>query len=402
MRPARFKRKVQFSSTLECTIRLARTSDVRAIRTLYDDIYGGDYPLPIIRDPTQTLATIKDRKHFWLVVEHERRLVASVIFAIDSTDLIGRVSGAVVRPEFRGHDLTHQAIRLGLEELLAEKRPLDLFYATTRTVTPAPERLVSRLGFVSCGVFPNVHKVVASETHGLNAYFRPQALKKRLLGPRLIPEVGEFFAIAKETLNLPDDAVIEPADPGPRSSERFEFSVVQDEAAVAQLYRQRIAERSLKYHFFPFHEPQVLYHTPDQADEVFIHFNRNDGYGAILGVKSEVADFGSFLDQLCEAARDLGLRYLELLISAFDPMKQRHVLTARFLPCAYFPAMKVTTGDRRMDYLIFSRSFENLDFTGIALEGTARRYLQAFMKCWYAVMVAQAPDFEQADRLFSS
>jgi tryptophan synthase alpha chain len=105
-------------------------------------------------------------------------------------------------------------------------------------------------------------------------------------------------------------------------------------------------------------------------------------------------------DQLCAAAHSLGLRYIELLVSAFDPVKQRQALEARFLPCAYFPAMKVTSGGRRMDYLVFSRSFEKLDFTQISLEGTRRRYLQAFVKCWYGMLVAHAPSFEAADKLF--
>jgi RimJ/RimL family protein N-acetyltransferase len=398
-KPGRFERKIPFALRQWCAIRPARPKDRDGIRALYDDIYGPDYPLALIRDPKVTLATIKDPDHFWLVLEHNKRLVGSVLFAIDNTDRIGKVYGAVVRPELRGHDLMQHAIAAGLEELLAEDRPLELFYATTRTVTPAPGKLVARLGFVSCGVFPNVHRVSTSETHGLDVYFRPRAFRERLLAPRLVPEVVEFFQIARETLHLPDEPVIEPVDLPPPARDRFQFTVLDDPAAVARIYRQRLKARQLRFSFFPFHEPHVLFATRD-GHEVFVHHTRADGYGAILGVRSDVVDFAGFLDQLCDAAHGLGLRYIELLVSAFDPLKQAQAWQARFLPCAYFPAMKITTGGKRMDYLVFSRSFETLDFTQIQLDGTRKRYLQAFVKCWYAMLVAHAPDFEKVDRLF--
>ena len=44
--------------------------------------------------------------------------------------------------------------------------------------------------------------------------------------------------------------------------------------------------------------------------------------------------------------------------------------------------------------------FEKLDFTQLSLEGTRRRYLQAFVKCWYAMLLARAPGFESEDKLF--
>lgn len=421
MRPARFTRQLEYAPGRRGTLRIAKAADKSAIRSLYDDIYGPAYPLELIRDPKKTAATIRDPHHHWFVFEGDGgRLLASVLFAIEPEDRMGKCYGAVVRPEARGHDLMQHILQAGLEELTRDESPCELFYATTRTVTPAPGKLVARLGFVSCGVFPNVHRVQSSETHGLDVYFRKNAFRDRMLEPKLIPEVEEFFRIAKETLHLPDEAIIQDVELPPRSTERHFFEIIDDGDAsspsgaelasvgrgpgrspglVSRIYARRIAERELKFSFFPFHEPHVLCRTRD-GDEVFIHYNRADGYGSILGVKSDVLDFAGFLDQLCAAAHGLGLRYIELLVSAFDPVKQRQALEARFLPCAYFPAMKVTAGGKRMDYLVFSRSFEKLDFTQISLEGTRRRYLQAFVKCWYGMLVARAPGFEAVDKLF--
>ncbi|MBI3890968.1 MAG: hypothetical protein HY303_05505 [Candidatus Wallbacteria bacterium] len=381
-------------------LRQARVKDCDAIRALYDDIYGGAYPLELIRNPDVTRATIADANHLWMLLEADARAVGSVLFAFDPADFIGKVYGAVVRPELRGHDLMQLAIGACMKRLFAESKPLDILYATTRTVTPAPARLVTKLGFQNAGVFPNCHKVKTSETHGLDVYVRSRALENRLPHPKLVAEVAGLYEIARETFGLADEPTIEDVGPPNPGSASLRFKVLDDPALVARLYAERLADRQLRYCFFPFHEPHVLCQSADLAHEVFLHKNAADGYAAILGIKSDRADFSGLLDDVCEASGRLGLRYIEVLVSAFDPLKQREALHARFLPCAYFPAMKVTPGGQRMDYLVFSRSFERLDFTGIELEGTGRRYLQAFMKCWYAMLLAQAPDFEAQDKLF--
>jgi N-acetylglutamate synthase-like GNAT family acetyltransferase len=400
MERKRFSRVLRLESGQAVQLRRARPKEAAAVRELYDDVYGGAYPLSLIRDPAELAATLADPSHFWAVLEHDKRLIGSVLFTVDAGDGIGKVFGAVVRPEYRGNDLTQRAIAKMVEAVTAGPQPLDVLYATTRTVTPAPAKLVRRLGFVNCGVFPNVHRVSVLETHGLDVLARPEALEARLRRPQLIPEVAEFYAIVRESLNLPDEADLVEMPAPPPVDLHLGFEVLEEVAAVRELYRARLAEHRLRYCFFPFHEPHLLCHTKAHADEVFLHRNDADGHGAILGISSERPEFGGLLDQLSQAAERLGFRYIELLVSAFDPGKQREAVAARFLPCAYFPAMKRTVAGRRMDYLVFSRSFENLDFTGIQLDGAARRYLQAFMQGWYAMLLARAPDFERENKLF--
>jgi len=56
-----------------------------------------------------------------------------------------------------------------------------------------------------------------------------------------------------------------------------------------------------------------------------------------------------------------------------------------------------------MDYLVFSRSYENLDFTDINfnLSSDACRFLDAFMKCWYWHQLKDEPDYDHWDALAS-
>ena len=88
-----------------------------------------------------------------------------------------------------------------------------------------------------------------------------------------------------------------------------------------------------------------------------------------------------------------------MLVSAFLPERQRLALDAKFLPCAYFPGMRMNDEGLREDCLIFSRSFEKLDFMDMNLVDNNRRFLDAFMKCWYDLLVRCQPDFDEEWRL---
>ncbi len=369
-------------------IRRASRKDGESLRSLYYSIYGEDYPLETIKDDRILAATLSDyEKYFWLILENDRKdAVGSVIFATDKSSNLAKVFGAVIRPDYQGNDLMRQMISKGRDHLLQEGAPFEILYATTRTVTLAPQKLTQRLGFNTLGIFPNVRKVKKYETHGLSVYFRKGALAKRIHNPPLIPEVRDFYEITRELLDLEDEptiAEIPHHDLEHSTLPTLRFETEDDEESVKRRYVRLKEEGKLAFCFFPFHEAQLRIYTEGNETEVFLHFNRYDRYGCILGIKSYYQDLCGLLHQICHASREFGFKYIELLVSAFEPHAQRAAFEAGFLPCAYFPAMKPALRNKREDYIVFSRSYERLDFTNIELTGSARLYLDAFMKCWY-------------------
>lgn len=399
-RRRRFSETIPVGDGQSVRFRRARRADRAELVALYGRLYGEDYPLEIIRDEAVFYHSIESRAYFWpVMVSPEGAIVGSLMFSWEERHGLCKVFGAVIDPAWQGHDLMRRAIVSGLDFLQDEGAGWDVVYATTRTVSPAPEKLVRRIGFKTLGIFPNVRKVKQFETHGLNVYFRKGALEKRLLGPRLIPELLDLYNLARELCELPDEAVVEPVTlPTPEPWD-LDFTIVRDAAEVARRFDEAHEQKRIRFSFFPFHEPQILLLSKDGASEVFLHHNTFDNYGAIVGLRSDRVDVAGFLHQVCLTAASLGLRYIELLVSAFDPLKQRQAFNAHFIPCAYFPAMKPVEDGRRMDYLVFSRSYENLDFTNLKFSGDAVRYLDVFMKCWYWHQLRDEPDYDQWDRL---
>jgi hypothetical protein len=384
----------------EVHFKTARPDDADAILALYNKVYKGRYTLRDVTDPDVIRHKTDDPNYFWILAQLEGVLIGSVLFAIDPVNKLGKTYAAAVLGEFRGQDVMRSMVLQGLERLTQRTRTCDVIYATTRTVSFAPQVVLEHLGFLPMGIFPNVRKVESFETHGLEVFFRPQSLELRRRGPLLVPEVQDFYSIVRRGLNLEEHFVRELPQEDPRHmGDPIHFQVISDDEIVRRTFDHYQDKDLMDRVFFPFHEPTHLFIAENEVAEIFVNFNHIDGNGVILAYRIEAPDLRRVLMWFCEEASRAGMRYIEMLVSAFRPEIQRIALDARFLPCAYFPAMRMDDEGRREDYLTFSRSFETLDFMDMNLVDTNRRFLDAFMKCWYEMLVRCQPDFDEEWRL---
>jgi hypothetical protein len=139
----------------------------------------------------------------------------------------------------------------------------------------------------------------------------------------------------------------------------------------------------------PFHEPNLLLISPDQGTEVFVHYGAMDHYSVILGGRTRLKDYALVLQGVVKALNDMGVSYIELLVDAYSPQLQRQALEARFLPSAYFPAFR-KVGDKRWDYIIFSRSSEMLDFRNVRVISAYRAFLKEYLRIWQTLYIDMA------------
>lgn len=378
----------------------ASQDDINGIIDLYIKVYKGKYTLPEVADPAIIAKKVEDPCYFWTVAKIADRLVGSVIFAIDPINKLGKSYAAAVLNEFRGQDVMRTMVKHGLQRLTERTRTCDVIYATTRTVSFAPQVVLEHLGFMSTGIFPNVRKVESFETHGLEVFIGPKCLEYRRKNPKLIPEMLDFYNIIKSDLNLEDPEIVVLESEDPRSmGPVIEFDVQSDvDDITAKFYRYQDKDLMKKV-FFPFTDPNMLFSAKDGTSDIFVNCNPLDGNGVMVAYRHSGKDLRNTLMWFCEAAAKSGMRYIEMLVNAFTPRKQRLALDAKFLPCAYFPAMKMSDDGLREDFLVFSRSFESLDFMDMHLVDNNRRFLDAFMKCWYDLLVRCQPDFDEEWRI---
>lgn len=372
-------------------IREGMPEDALRIATLYQDAYAGTYPDPLMREILNLKGALCSENYCWMIARVGAEVVASVVYQVDEKNRLARTFGAVVQPSYRGQKLTQRLLERGLAILLGRKQPIDVVYATTRTVLLEPQKLTENLGYRKLGVFPNVHKTAQYETHCLAAWFSPLAIANRFTDFALHPKLLPLFSIVQRECALPSLPIAESV-PEPKDSEnRSEPMLEAITAPVFSHHRFLTLKAGANEHawFFPFQGANSLLTSPDQSTELFLH-RAEDGHVAILGIVDR-RGYGllPILRKASEELRNLGARYIEFIVRADELEKIEAALRCRYIPSAYFPSMHLH-GELRYDYVVFSRTFEILDFSEVHLQGVNREFVTLYSKSWETLALGPA------------
>lgn len=376
--------------TLPCgtpaRLRAAGPADLEAVRNLYFRTYGDRYGVPEVADPAHTGRALEDPKNYlWLVTEVEGKVVGSVIFAMDPYHRLGKSFGGVIEPERRGQKIMSHMIEEGHRRLLKAGGPCDLLYAVVRTfISLTFHKDLWNLGYLDTGVFPNVRRVRDYETHGFKVCAAAHCYEKRRRPPRLFQQVETLYEIVRSRLGL-DPAVIEQVKLKAPPGELVELSEVPGSEFPAGIEAERERLRlagELQFGFYPLHEPNLLLAGAERSVRAFLYYQPLDGHASLLGLTTGGRDLVDVLASLGNACDALGVKYLEVLASAYDPQVQAQLWQAYFLPCAWFPAARLSEDGLREDFLVCSRTFVPLHFKGLKLTEEAKPYLLEFFKLY--------------------
>jgi hypothetical protein len=131
----------------------------------------------------------------------------------------------------------------------------------------------------------------------------------------------------------------------------------------------------------PFHEPNLILITTDQGTEVYLTVNQKDKYSVVIGGLTNEKSFAVVLESVAQKVSQMEMGYVEVIIDAYSPALQREALDARFLPTAYFPCAK-RMGGKRYDCVVFSRTFDILDFRNVKIISLYKNFLKEYLKLW--------------------
>ncbi len=372
------------SGKSDITIRLAKAQDMRRIQMLYVEVYGGGYSMSFVTDNEKMRRAIESESCYWMVAECEGRIIGSLIYSLDIPDRIAKAFGAVVSKEFRKQNLAHTMMKLVLDDITQTGKLVDVVYATARTANYAPQKLTESLGFIKLGIFPNTHKVSENETHCLTAYFTEEALRKRESRPNLIKEIGPFYELVRKQVKLepPAVTVVQSLYQANRHSiPPLPMETITAPAFIRNRYKQLKCSGFFEHSYMPFHEPNLLFITPDQSTEVYLSYSQKDKYSAIVGGVTKEQSATVVLESIARKLNDMNMAYIELIMDAYTPQLQREAMDARYIPSAYFPCLK-KSGNKRYDCVIFSRTFEVLDFRNVKIISLYKNFLREYLSLW--------------------
>ncbi len=362
---------------------LANEEDIFQISKLYFDVYEGTYPDPLMRDFNAIKKFILSEIGFWFIAKDDRdRVIGSVLAKYDVEDKIAKAYGAVVLAEYRGHGIMEGLLGYGVEYLRNHTPGVEIIYSTTRTINEAAQTLTEKLGFKKIGIFPNAHRTNEYETHCLAAIFYPSAFKNRHTDYKLHYDIASLYEVVNKEVGLGELPTIIPEKSSRLLDSPKDLEVVQSPKFVDFRYKSLKDAGLLEFEFFPFHTPNLMIISPDQKIELFCHLSSLDGHCVVIGGKMpENLNFTELFIASNKLLRVAGARYIEVLVRADRPKILDSILKAKFIPCAFFPAFQ-KIGEKRFDFVIFSRSFEIFDFQNVKLKGMNLVYLEEYFKAW--------------------
>lgn len=377
-----FEHEWELPNGQKVRMRLAGLPDLETVRGLYFATYGDRYGLAEVADPEETRRALTSERIIWLLAECDGKVAASLIIAIAPENRLGKSFGGIVHPDFRGQKIMEGMLKRALEHLMVEGGPFDMIYAVVRTfISLEFHNDLRKLGFVDTGIFPNVRKVQRYETHGLKVCLGPEGLARRRRTPRLIPQAHTLYEIVRSRLGLETNRIV-PVRLPPFTGRRAELTVRTDAQDLEKIQFLHSTTRNMVYDFFPLHHPNLILADSTSKTRVFLNVQPKDGHATVVGLTSEEQDRVAVLNSVGDQCEAMGVVYLELLVSAYEPELQAQAYQAGFLPCAYFPAARLNRQGEREDYLVTSKTFVPLHFRGLRLTEDAKPFLLEFFKLY--------------------
>lgn len=366
------------------TYRRAAPSDAFAMMRVYQ--LSTETPSdPVLLDVRKLSAELRKDNILWIVGEHEGEIFLHLSISIDRENRLAKLSRFALDPRWKeSHTILEDAMPL-LVRYLTEKK-VEVLYTTTRTLTMKHQELTLGLGFKVLGIFPNAVGGDPLRVNGLTAYFFGDVLARRKPRFQLHPLVAPFFEHVRAQCGLDPIPVYNfPKRPAPAYQPMPELETIQAEHFVAHRFEKLKERKALSTHYYPFQEPNVLITDPAQKIEIFVRVIPDSRFAAVIGERFDVAVDPTLLYDAASTLlnRCCGVTYIEVINDAGDAPGIEAIVSAGYLPCAYFPSFR-TLGDERRDYAIFARSFERI-FPTVPADAALNPLYLDFLAEFYAL-----------------
>ncbi|MGW6844079.1 GNAT family N-acetyltransferase [Streptomyces sp. NPDC054958] len=359
-------------------------ADIAELRQLYYAVYGPHYPVALGTDPAEMARLIADPHSLWLVTRcaDTGALTASAAIHGEAGSRTGRLEGIAVHPEHRSAGLA-AALTEALCAGMLDTGRLDSVYATVRTVSAGPQRVVARNGFRPLGILPNAVDLSTRESLALYARHAAGVLDRRIPVTEVPAPLLPLLRTSESALGIEYPGVRVAAArslpaPAPHAAvERLE--VIEAPAFVRRRFRERFP--CAEGWFYPLHTPNVLLTPEDGRFEVYAYLNRAGGYGSLLTAHPDPAAAAAHLEPVTRALARAGAGYVEALVPLAHQEALSAFLAQGFVAGALYPAMRAD-GEGFHDYVVLSRSGERIDFRGVAVEPPLQPYLDCYVSAW--------------------
>lgn len=327
-------------------LRLANPDDAETIVSIVKEDYEGTYPYKEMEDPNEVRNMIKSGKYkFVLFLNNHGEIIGTTCFVLYLKEKTGYPRTFVVKKKWLGVlDATKAYVASFVAICNSYKDEILLWWGEARTAD-AKSQYINRLcSLRPIGFLPNKDffynrvesdLIMASYTKEM---FRNHRSKKK---PKIIPEIANCYEYSNYQYNLGEPKILNP---------NLNYSQILKNA---KFLRNNIVvlTKSDKFNYITYKMTLV----DGDSYFKFIYTPRINNFEKVEYKVKSLEELVAFIQSFNRIGQNIGIRYKESYVSAYNPSHQKIFNYLGFTPRGYLPAWNLNKKTNKFeDYIVFN------------------------------------------------
>lgn len=316
------------------------------------------YPYPEALDPIWIDTKARSRNVVWKVVTDTRydTVVGSGTVLLNRKNQRAYVRGVMIDPTYQEYGIGSKVLVNTFREIIQNYRDvIKIFWNESRTAHVKSQKIAEDSGFRPVGLLPNKDIFMEKrESDLLMVLYSMNALKKRRLDPKLIPEVLPIYNVIAKQFRL-ESVMPVYIPPIPANGHQIKGLFWMDQ---------------YDYHY-------CVFHAPGADLEFKINPRTRVAEEAHFSPHMDSITVKALLNMALESLRPM-LYYIEVYASAYEPEVQRILVDLGFTATGYIPGWELINGQRE-DRIIFSWVRDLPVLTAMDLTPKAKEIVKLFI-----------------------
>ena len=332
------------SDKLSPILKLAKPEEAGEIVEICKNAYENTYPYKEFEDESQIRERIKSSNFKFILFKDEfNNNMGCFMCNLCFKEKKGYMGGFMIKKEYQGKlDIVKSIIGSYIWMWNTYKNCIALWYCENRTAHATSQYITSVCGIKTVAILPNKDTFFSNvESDVLGVIYNEDTLRKmrRKDFPKLIPEISNCFQYSNKKFNL-----------GPVE---FNYQSIELKKDLLEKLRSEFVKSSqiitVGYEKFTF-----SYKKSDSFFQLIYTPWLNNIEKIEYKVKN-LEELAVFIEELQKLTKIFNIRYVEVYVSAYEPLQQKLFCESGLSPRGYVPSWKYNAElDAFEDYILFN------------------------------------------------
>ena len=308
-------------------LRLARLEDAEEIVGIYKDLYDGTYPYKEMEDVDEVRKMINNPSIQWIIYQDPSFNIAGCItFVLDFDNRRGYIRGFMLKKKYQGYiDITKAMIGSMLGMIYTFRDQIYNWYVENRTAHAKSQYSMWVCGIAPIGFYPNKDVFLENvESDLMQILYDERALKQYRSEsiPEIIPCVETCYLYSENRYSLGKYKIANP-------------EIKLDHSEVKTIKRNLV--KHISKDKFGYETIRFTLKNSDSYFE-FLYTPHVQNFEKTNYYVANLEELSVFAREFIKCGKELGIRYCEVFISAYNSSHQKIFHDAGLRPRGYVPS----------------------------------------------------------------